>query len=490
MLAKSFVSLDYQFVRELHERHTAWQLLRLDHAPLIISFLGRVYVEARRRVLPAAEFISVLEDELYLLRERYGASLYTQDAATYLSYWISKGLLRKRWSVVGDDAEVDLTPQTEGAIQWVASLQERSFIGTESRLLTFVEVIRQIAEETDPNAQRRLESLRAQREELDRKIARAERGDFDVLSDSAVRDRFQQATQLAHGLLADFREVEENFRKLSRSARERIALWDGSKGALLDDLWQADAAIRDSDQGRSFEAFSAFLLSIRNRNELGEHLASVLKLPALRDEARTSRLDRMHSDWVVAAEAVHGTMATLSQQLRRFLDDRALLENRRIMEILHSIEAHALFMRLSPPRDTIASIEDMKCAVELPMDRRLYRPPVRIVLEDAQPQRGEAEDDASALYKLSIVDRAELFEHIAATLEEHGEVTLRELTELRPLSHGLAELITYLDLGSSRFELDRLHFLKDTISWQRQTGDLEVERQVTMQRILFKEKSV
>lgn len=52
------------------------------------------------------------------------------------------------------------------------------------------------------------------------------------------------------------------------------------QGALLDDFWQADAAIRDSDQGRSFEAFSAFLLSIRNREELSEHLASVLKLPA------------------------------------------------------------------------------------------------------------------------------------------------------------------------------------------------------------------
>lgn len=44
------------------------------------------------------------------------------------------------------------------------------------------------------------------------KIARAERGDLDVLSDSAVRDRFQQATQLAHGLLADFRaKWKKNF---------------------------------------------------------------------------------------------------------------------------------------------------------------------------------------------------------------------------------------------------------------------------------------
>ena len=429
----------------------------------------------------------MLDDELYFLRERFGSNLSPQDAAHYLNDWIAKGLLRKRWSATGDDAQVDLTPQTEKAIQWVASLKERSFVGTESRLLTFVQVIRQIAEETDTNVQRRLSSLLAQRAALDEKIAEAERGDIEILSESAVRDRFQQATQLAHDLLADFREVEENFRKLSRSARERIALWDGSKGALLDELWQADTTIRESDQGRSFEAFSAFLLSGRNREELAQHVAAVLRLPALRGDSQASMLGRMHSDWGAAAEAVHGTLAALSQQLRRFLDDRALLENRRIMEILHSLERHALALRTSPPTETGIWIDDMRPSMELPMDRRMFRPPARTVLDDVAPQVGEAESDASALYSLSVVDRTEIFEHIASTLAEHREVTLRELTSLRPITHGLAELITYLDLGSARFELVSLDFMQDTISWQRESDLYDLE--VTMNRILFKEKS-
>ena len=47
-----------------------------------------------------------------------------------------------------------------------------------------------------------------------------------MLDDTALRDRFQQFTGLARELLADFREVEHNFRALDRRVRERIALWD------------------------------------------------------------------------------------------------------------------------------------------------------------------------------------------------------------------------------------------------------------------------
>ena len=45
-------------------------------------------------------------------------------------------------------------------------------------------------------------------------------------------------------------------------------------------------------------------------------------------------------------------VALLSQQLQRFLDDRAWIENRRIMDLLHGIEAKALTLRDAPPAGT------------------------------------------------------------------------------------------------------------------------------------------
>ncbi len=74
--------------------------------------------------------------------------------------------------------------------------------------------------------------------------------------------------QGARELLTDFREVEYNFRQLDRRVRERIALWEGSKGALLEEIMGERDLIADSDQGRSFRAFWDFLLSSRRQEEL------------------------------------------------------------------------------------------------------------------------------------------------------------------------------------------------------------------------------
>jgi hypothetical protein len=67
------------------------------------------------------------------------------------------------------------------------------------------------------------------------------------MNDAAVKDRFLQLASTARALLSDFREVEQNFRELDRGVRERIALCQGSKGELLEDILGERDAIGDSD---------------------------------------------------------------------------------------------------------------------------------------------------------------------------------------------------------------------------------------------------
>jgi hypothetical protein len=63
-----------------------------------------------------------------------------------------------------------------------------------------------------------------------------------MLDPSGVRDRYQQFAVMARQLLADFRQVEENFRTLDRRVREKLAGWQGSKGDLVDDVLGSPAA--------------------------------------------------------------------------------------------------------------------------------------------------------------------------------------------------------------------------------------------------------
>jgi len=251
------LNLDYDNLERLSRNHPAWRLLRSDHAPLVASFLQRVFILPNVRTMPQADLAEALEDELFGLRERLGSGTFPKPALDYLNDWAGneKGWLRKFYRGGTDEPQFDLTPATEKAIAWLASLQERSFVGTESRLLTLFQLLKQMAEgsETDPAA--RIAELEKRRADIDAEISRIQAGDLPMLDDTALRDRFQQFTQIARELLSDFREVEHNFRGLDRRVRERIALWDGAKGKLLEDIMGERDAIADSDQGKSFRAF-------------------------------------------------------------------------------------------------------------------------------------------------------------------------------------------------------------------------------------------
>ena len=175
----------------------------------------------------------------------------------------------------------------------------------------------------------------------------------------------------ARELLADFREVEENFRKLDRNLREQIAGWNGSKGALLDEALGSRNGISESDQSRSFQAFSYFLLSYQKQAELTELLE---RLQQIEDLGRQDgRLSRIHFDWIDASERTQATVRLLSDQLRRFLDDQVWLENRRVFDLLRAIEAKALgVLDLTNPAVSM-EIDDTGLALHLPMERPLAR---------------------------------------------------------------------------------------------------------------------
>jgi flagellar motility protein MotE (MotC chaperone) len=296
------VSLDYASLDLLRRSHPAWRLLRSDHAPLVAGFLHRVFIEPNVRVMQQADLAEALEDELFALQERFGAELFPKRATEYLGDWADneKGWLRKYYPTGSDEPHFDLTSASEKAIAWLASLTERAFVGTESRLLTLFELLRQMSEgsQTDPEA--RITELLRRRGEIDAEIERIRDGDVPLLNDTALKDRFQQFLQLARDLLADFREVEQNFRSLDRKVRERIALWDGAKGELLEEIMGQRDTISESDQGKSFRAFWDFLMSQSRQEELSQLLEQVLSLPPVVEMQPESRLRRVHYDWLEA----------------------------------------------------------------------------------------------------------------------------------------------------------------------------------------------
>lgn len=490
------MSLDHATLTTLRDRHPAWRLLASPHAPLVASFLHRVFVAPNVRVMSEADLAETLEDELFALREQLGPEAYPKGSLEYLNDWASpdKGWLRKFYKPGTDEAQFDLTPATEKAIAWLGSLTERPFVGTESRLLTLFALLEQIGAGTEADPIKRVEDLRKKRDELDTEIARVLGGDVPLLDDTAVKDRFLQFQQLARELLADFREVEHNFRQLDRKVREKIALWEGSKGDLLDEIMGERDAIGDSDQGRSFRAFWDFLMSSRRQEELSERLDQVLALPAVAALKPEPRTRRVHHDWLEAGEHTQRTVAQLSQQLRRFLDDRAFLENRRILDLLHGIESKAVAIRESLPSQNLMAIDAMGADIELPLERPLFSPSMKPRLAELVPVAGEDDIDTARLFDQIVVDKARLRAALQRALRHQPQITLHDLLEAEPLQQGLAELVAYLELahgGEGAGILGELRAVVDDaveepIHWRsHDVSGQAVERLAHLPRVIF-----
>lgn len=445
--------MDHDEIERLRTDHPAWSLLNARTAPLVLSFLARVFVDGNRSNVAASSLAAELDDELYALNQRLGNDAYPKAAASYLDDWASpdRGWLRKHYPPGSDEPHFDVTPAVEKSLTWIRDLRPREFIGTESRLNTIFVLLREMVYGSDSDPADRLADLRRQREGIDREIERAEAGNVEVLDEIGQRDRYQQFAKTARDLLSDFREVEENFRHLDRSLREQIASWGGSKGELLDDVLANRSTIADSDQGRSFQAFYDFLLSAERQAELSEMLSRLHEMDSVSE--LDPRLSQVHFDWIDASERTQVTVRMLSEQLRRFLDDQVWLENRRVIDLLRDIEAKALELRDVSTTSLTMKLDDTRVPVALPMERPMYRRTRAVPLDSERVEPGDPEFDASVLHDQAYVDHEVLVDQVLRSLGSRDQVGLDEVVSGRPLEHGLAELMAYLALNEPDLEV-------------------------------------
>lgn len=458
-----------------------------DHAPMILSFLHKTFIQPNVRTMSQPELASKLADFLYGLRELAGEDTYSKRGDQYLDDWASdeKGWLRKFYPPGDDEPHYDLTPATERVIDWVSGFQQRQFVTAESRLMMVFELLRQIVEGTEADPDARIAELKRKKAAIDGEIRRVREGSLPLLDDTQVKDRFLQMEGTARGLLGDFRQVEQNFRALDRAVRERVATFEGGKGTLLEEIFSQRDAIAGSDQGKSFRAFWDFLMAPARQEELSALLEAAFQLEPIRELAPDHRLRRIHYDWLGAGEVAQRTVARLSEQLRRYLDDQAWLENRRIMQLIRGLEQNALAVRAEPPQGTFMQLDDAAPDVGLAMDRPLYSPPFKARVAQQTVSEGDESLAADALFDQVYVDKTLLLARIRQSLQTRDQISLAGLLSEWPLEHGLAELVAYLSLASADDAAVIDDSRKQTLVWTDENGG---QRQATLPLVVFGRK--
>jgi len=475
--------MEYEYLVRLRN-HPSWRLLTADSSPFILSFFHRAFIRSNRRSIPAAELVDKLDDYLFHLHEIYGDGIFPRPPKEYLDSWAGDEhpFLRKYYPASGDKPEYDLTSASEKVFEWLSSLEQRQFVGAESRLLTIFRLLREIAGDSVIDPEERIRDLEEQKKELEAEIAFLKKGHIRPMDRTRIRERFLQADETARRLLSDFREIEENFRRLDRVTRERIATSELPKGRLLDEIFGEEDAIRGSDQGRSFQAFWTFLMSPASQEELDRLLSHVLGLPEIEGMSPDDGLRRISLRLLEAGEKVDRTCSLLVEQLRKFLDDRAWMENKRIMEIIRGIERLSVEIKQSQPqKKDFIMMDDLHPDIDLFMDRGLFRPAVHPSVDD-EPETGTADFDTPDLYNRHYIDEDALRNRIRLALRNRPQISLADLLAIHPVEKGLSEVIAYLDIASRDDHNAIDTSVVKTVQWRDPDGRV---RKAHMPEVIF-----
>jgi hypothetical protein len=482
--------MDYDRIRSQLDNSPSIKLLRSKNAPLILSFLHRQFKEANRITIAESELEEKLEDYLEFLRES-NIEDYKRSPKEYLNEWCANELLSKKFEAGSDDPLFALTVATEKAIGWLEDLEKREFVGTESRFLQIFSLLKDIRDYSTTDVETRIAQLEQDRDRIQQEIEQIQQsGAIERYNPTQLQEWFLNANQIARQLIADFRQVEENFRELARTVQNSQIQKDTRKGTIVERVLDSDEALKESDQGRSFYAFWTFLMSESKQQELRLLLDTVYSIEELSDVTQKQPLlRRIERRLLDAGGHIVQSNNLLAAHLRRVLDDRNLNEHRRIAELISNFQTLAIQMqdKLSNERNFLEL--EGKPVINLPMSRPLHP------LEELEEQRFElldfsqlpdrnSEEENEEFYNQFYLDESRLEQNIARSLEHRSQITLSQLLELYPVQQGLSEIVAYLSIAT-KFEP---HQINEAIAESIVISSLKPEQQfyLTLPQVIFK----
>jgi Protein of unknown function (DUF3375) len=442
--------------------HAAVRLLRSQNAALTLTFLHRAFKEHHAIAVLESHLRARLENFLEEARAHHPGQ-FTQTAAEYLTAWCGNEqlLLKKLYSDEAEEPVFELATAAERAMQWLEDLQARPFVGAESRLEIIFRQLEEIALFSTPDAERRVAALRAQQAALQAQIDSVEAANTaEAYTAVQLTERFANALDLARGLEADFRQLEENFKEVARALAEAQTKPGATKGRMVGQLLDTHAALKESAQGQSFYAFWNLLSSPERQLRWRELIRQVYKLEGIDTRLRANRLlERLSSRLLIEGERVVRSNERMAATLRRALESAATGEDRILREYIRDIQQLALACRTSPPpEDHFCDLAGSPEAFAS-FNRTFWQP-------DLAGRVAQAPTFATGTIDRQIVERflaladlnlAKLREQIRTCLLREDSVLLSQVLQRFPPHNGVLEVVGYVAVAME----DCQHYVAD-----------------------------
>jgi len=454
----------FNTIYQLLKTHRTVTLITADSAALIISFLFKSFKQNpngfKTETISEKDLTEQLADYLYILNK--DEVKFPRQPKQYLTEWTNAGYLRK-YPIKNDEFLYELTAATENAFKWIDSLDKREFVGQESRLKNLFESLKELSSKSKRDYATRLKELEGKKKQIEQEIEDLKHGKMDVLDDRQIKEQYFLIEETAKSLLADFKQVEQNFRDLDRRFRQKIITTNLTKGKVLEDLFQQQSNLLEEDQGKSFNAFWEFLLSQSRQEEFEKMLTEILNLPAVKEVQRESfSIANVRNDLIEAGDKTKRSTNSLLEQLRKYLEHKSFTENKRIYD---NIQDALKIISVNTDKDfsklewlELDNVIDIDLILGHGWDIRGFKPPEKIKFANNNPEEGKNTNDNNQLYEQFEISVAELKNNIKTALKNKPHITFSDFVKEFGIKKGVAEIVAYVEIASN--EKSR-HIVKD-----------------------------
>ena len=441
--------MQYEYLKNIKKNNQTIKLLNSDNFAMMVSFFYFVFYTNKHISITHTNLLNYLDDFLFDINQTYD-NIYPKKAKEYLDDFVSdKNAYLKKYQGSDDEAMYELTPYTQKTFEFLESLEKKEFVGSRTKFNIIFELLEELEFETNLSDEERIKSLQEQKDAIDAKIKNIQLKKDVRFDNSRIKEHFMLIEEQSRKLKYDFSQIEYNFRELNQKAMEQIATAYESKDSVLGSIFDIEDSIRQSDQGKSFFAFWQILTDAQKNEKLSTMLEKLYDIEIIQEFDSEERLKNLKYDLLLNADKIGKISSKLIEQLRRFLDDRVWIENKKILELCNAIEKKAVEIKENPPlKRDFHHLAKNKVAIDSVFEKSLY------TLKENKAFSHEIKEDVlevnlDAFYDIFFVDEALLQNNINYFLQIQSQCTLVEVLEKFPIEKGISELIGYLSLAKN-----------------------------------------
>lgn len=467
------------------------ELLRLRNREMIIEFLTNTFSSEQSTIssdniqIQLADFLEYKQVENDEDSEINVFDTYEEKAKKYIHHWTNKGFLANYPDEQGE-VFYELSAHSSKTIDWLESLKKEEFVGTESKFNNILNQLKELVEFTNEDAEKRIQLLEEKKLEIEQQIQRIKIGeDVKVFEEFEIVPRFNQLNQSAKELLSDFKEVEGNFKEITKGIYQKHADGSLTKSDILEFAFDALDELKSSQQGKSFYAFWSFILNpdLQNRWEiLTKELYKTLEEKSIpvNDPFLKGMKRHLHN----SGQKVYKANDKMAEKLSRIIRESESSKSEATKALIQEIKKQLVTISKTKSKPQTSFELETEIEINIPFERKLTTEQSEEITYTSKPEIADEGIASSAhlgkLFSQSNIDKALLRKRVNDILNKKSQTTLLDIVEIYGgLEKGLPELFGYIGIAK-----DFKHYISPD-NTQSIVFDSKNNKQIQIPEIIF-----